>query len=792
MLILYTITIFVSAALLFLVQPMFSRMALPLLGGSPAVWNTALVFYQAALLAGYAYAHASTRWLGVRRQAALHFALLLLPLLVLPIAIPAGWTPPTDTNPSLWLLGLLAVSVGLPFFAVSTSSPLLQKWFAATEHSAAADPYFLYAASNAGSLLALVGYPLLVEPHWRLAEQSRWWAVGYGLLVALTAGCGLWLWKSPRLNSANNAATPVVAGIKNAEGDFFLSPREERVGRESERGEMDEKTASFPQPSPPLGEEREPKHAAAHEADSLPATTGTPSARRRVRWVLLSFVPSSLMVSVTTYLSSDVAAVPLLWVIPLAIYLLTFVLVFARRALVPDALLKRALPIVLVALVLLLAMQATEPIALLMSLHLLAFFTVAMVCHGEIARDRPTTQHLTEFYLWMSVGGVLGGAFNALLAPLIFTTVAEYPVTLVLACLLGIRADSAEVNRRKMFFDFIAPASLGVLTLGLIALVPKLLSPGDSLAAGLIFAPPVLACFFCSQRPLRFGLGLAIILLAGTFHQGEQGRLLHSARSFFGIHRVTVDATGQFHLLVHGKTIHGMQSLEPGRRAEPLTYYHRTGPMGQVFAAYGAELKLPVAVVGLGAGSLASYGQPGQAWTFYEIDPVVERLAKDARYFTYLRDSPANVKVVLGDARLSLTSAPKQSYGLIVLDAYSSDAIPIHLLTREALRLYLDKLAPHGLLAFHISNLHLDLKPVLARLANDAGLACRVQSDTNLSPAEKAEGKRASQWLVMARAPADLARLTADPRWEACPAETSKQAVWTDDYSSILDVFTLR
>ncbi len=737
MLILYTITIFVSAVLLFLVQPMFARMALPLLGGSPAVWNTALVFYQAALLVGYAYAHASTRWLGVRRQAAWHFVLLLVPLIVLPITIPAGWTPPTDSNPSLWLLGLLSVSVGLPFFAVSTSSPLLQKWFAATGNPAAADPYFLYAASNAGSLLALVSYPLVVEPHWRLAEQSRWWAVGYGMLVALMAGCGLWLRQAaPR----SPTSSPTCA------------------------------------PASDLG-----------VAKSVP-----PNSRRRWRWVLLSFVPSSLMVSVTTYLSSDIAAVPLLWVIPLALYLVTFILVFARRTLISDAYLKRALPIVLVALVLLLAMQATEPISLLMALHLLAFFIVAMVCHGELARDRPDPHHLTEFYLWMSVGGVLGGAFNALLAPLIFTTVAEYPLTLVLACLLEIRAGPAETNRRKILFDFAAPALLGLLTIGLILLVPKVLPPGVPLAAGLIFAPPVLACFFCSQRPLRFGLGLAAILLAGTLHQGEQGRSLYSARSFFGIHRVTVDATGQFHMLVHGKTIHGMQSLEPGRRTEPLTYYHPTGPIGQVFAAYGAGLKSPVAVVGLGAGSLASYGHPGQAWTFYEIDPVVERVAKEARYFTFLRDSPAKVEVILGDARLSLLSAPAQGFGLIVLDAYSSDAIPVHLITREALRLYLSKLAPNGLLAFHISNLHLDLKPVLARLGSDARLLCLVQSDTEITQAEKAAGKRASQWLVMAREKSDFALLAADPRWESGPTEVSRQAVWTDDYSSIMDVFTLR
>src|SRR2546422_345949 len=350
----YATTIFVTAALLFLVQPMFARMVLPLLGGWPAVWNTCLVFYQAALLAGYLYAHATTSWLGVRRQAALHVGLVLLPLLLLPIGIPSGWTPPAAASPIPWLLALLAVAVGLPFFVVSTTSPLLQKWFAGTGHPSAGDPYFLYAASNLGSMLGLLGYPVLLEPRLRLAEQSRLWSGGYLLLLVFTLACAVLLWRSP---------VPALA-----------DPSRERL-------------------------------------------TGL-AARRRLRWVLLALVPSSLMLSVTTFISADVEAIPLLWVIPLAIYLLTFVLVFARRPLVPHALMVRVLPIALLALVVVLVKRANQPLLLIMGLHLGAFFVAAMVCHGELARDRPPPAHLTEFYLWLSVGGVLGGGFNALAAPL--------------------------------------------------------------------------------------------------------------------------------------------------------------------------------------------------------------------------------------------------------------------------------------------------------------------------------------------------------------------------------------
>ncbi len=391
MLLLYTIAIFVNASLLFLVQPMFARMVLPLLGGSPAVWNTALVFFQAALLAGYAYAHATSKWLGVKKQAVLHCVLLLIPLFLLPIAVPKGWTPPAETNPIPWLLALLTVSVGLPFFVVSAGSPLLQKWFAATGHKAADDPYFLYAASNLGSMMTLLGYPLFVEPSLHLADQSRLWSYGFGLLILLTFGAAFALWRSK------------ASEVKE--------PQESRI------------------------------------------TGSVPTNKRRWRWVMLAFVPSSLMVSVTTYISTDIAAIPLLWIIPLSLYLLSFIVAFASRPLVPPMAWVRALPIILLPLIVTIAARANHPLMILMPLHLLALFVVAMACHGALAQDRPSTDFLTEFYLWISVGGVLGGAFNALLAPVIFHSVVEYPITLVLACWLGLRAENS-VKDENQSADF--------------------------------------------------------------------------------------------------------------------------------------------------------------------------------------------------------------------------------------------------------------------------------------------------------------------------------------------------
>ncbi len=739
---LFATTIFLGAVLLFLVQPMFARLVLPTLGGAPAVWNTALVFYQAALLGGYAYAHFIARRLRPKAQVIVHVLLLLLGLACLPIRMPMGWTPPVNANPAFWLLELMCVTVGLPFLVVSATSPLLQTWFARTQSAGADDPYFLYGASNLGSLLALVAYPALVEPCLRLSAQGRLWTAAYVALGVAITFCGL---RVRRAGAAPVGIAPAAVGIAVAKPAVVSS-------------------RWVPPP---------------------------PGWRSRGRWMLLAFVPSSLMQGVTTYLSADVVSMPLLWVIPLAIYLLTFTLVFARRPLLPETLMWRALPIVGVSLTVALAMRMTEPLWLLLAVHWVFLFVAAMVCHGELSRGRPASQYLTEFYLWLSVGGVLGGIFNALVAPLIFTSPAEYPLVATLACALAPAAGMFGRRRRDHVLDFALPLVIGAATAALVLIMQerRLLIRTDVL--GLVFGVPALLCFLLSGRPLRFGLSIGAVLLAAQLHHAGQGTLLRAERSFYGIHRVTLDSTGRFHQLFHGNTLHGRQSIEPGREREPLTYYFRDGPIGDLFATFEEPVRRSVAVVGLGSGSLACYAQAGETWTFYELDPVVKRLAEDSRYFTLLRDSTARTDVVLGDARLSLARAAAGQYGLIVLDAYSSDSIPVHLLTREALQLYLNKLAPHGCLVFHISNRHLDLQPVVANLARDAGLLCLVRDEDGISTADEWAGKTPSIWVVMTHAPADAARLAADFKWKSDPGQP-RRPVWTDDYSSLLSVVVWR
>jgi len=394
--------------------------------------------------------------------------------------------------------------------------------------------------------------------------------------------------------------------------------------------------------------------------------------------------------------------------------------------------------------------------------------------------------------------------FNALLAPLVFTTVVEYPLALVLACLFVSPWSVARsqlqrttnhgpqaTDDRRLWPDLAMPLALGALVGGLIlGLRAAGIRPGP-FSYGLSFGIPALICFGFSRRPVRFALGVAAIFAAAALYTSDQGRVLHAERSFFGIHRVLLDTTGRYHVIAHGGTLHGRQSLDPARSREPLSYYYASGPIGQSFASDGAGRRSSVAAVGLGAGSLACYSRPGQQWAFYEIDPSVERIARDPAYFTFLRDCAPDATITLGDARLELAHAPDASYDLMVLDAYSSDSTPIHLITREALALYRAKLAPGGALAFHISNQYLDFKPVLGDLARDAGMIALYQDDLAISPAEQANGKSASQWVIMARSQADLGALAADARWQPLLGRPDA-AVWTDDYSSILSVLRWR
>jgi len=735
---LFGLTLFVSAFLLFLVQPMFARLALPLLGGSPGVWNTALVFYQGVLLLGYAYAHLSlSRW-GAARQRWLHLAVLAAALAALPIRVAEGWTPPTTGSPVGWLLLLLGVSIGLPFFVVSTGAPVLQRWFATVGHRQSADPYFLYAASNAGSLTALIAYPLLFEPFLRLRDQALVWSAGYGVLLVLCAGCAACVRRADEAVAAP-AETAAPAPAEGADDGAGENPEQ----------------AEAPVPTPV-------------------------TARRRLTWVALAAIPASLMAGVNTYISNEVAALPLLWIMPLGLYLLTFILAFSRRRFLPDAWIARALAPLVVGLVLLIAIRASRPLALLLPLHLATFFVVALLCHRRLAADRPGPERLTEFFLWLSVGGVVGGAFNALLAPVAFRTIAEYPLALIAACLLA-RPPDPDAPPLGMRRDLFPAVVVTALAANAVALLPQWV-PSVTGTTPWLWAAPLFLCYLASKRPVRFALCVAGLFAAATLAQNP---VIHRERSFFGAYKVTRSPSGRFHNLTHGNTLHGMQQMVPPSR-KALTYYHPTGPIGRLLADGGRFRS--VAVVGLGAGTLATYARRGQRWTFYEIDPMVKRIAENPRFFTYLSECAVPYNVVLGDARLALRTADPGEYDLIVLDAYSSDAVPIHLLTREALQLYLQKLGPRGILAFHISNRHFELDPVLAALATDLRLWATARYDSPISDAEENEGKSISDWVFLARGPRDLRPWSAEPGW-APPIGRPRFPVWTDDYANALAAF---
>ncbi len=715
----FAVTAFVSAFLLFVIQPMFAKMALPILGGAPSVWNTCLVFFQLALLAGYVYAHAAIARFGARRQIRWHLPLMLLPFLALPVRGPEAAALPTGA-PAAWLFGLLLRHVGLPFFVVASSAPLLQAWFLRTGRPGSANPYVLYAASNAGSLTALLSYPFLIEPRLRLAEQGLWWAIGYGVLILLICGCALAVWRAA-------AAGPEKPALRAA--------------------------------GPPI------------------------SWGRRARWIGLSLIPSSLLLGVTAYISTDLAAIPLLWTIPLALYLLTFMLVFMARPLLPHVLMCRLLPFLVVP-VMALTISRLVGALWMIPLHLLMFFTAAMVCHGELAQDRPSAAHLTEFYVWMAVGGACGGLLTALAAPAVFSSIVEYPLAIALACAAPALRAPDPANRR---LDALLPALLAFLSI-LLALEVRLAGAaytkmGDAIQFGI----PAILCYTFSRRPLRFGLGIGLLFLAGLMNTPPGLKPVHEARSFFGVHRVL--KIGQLHELRHGTTVHGQQSLIPSRRCDPLAYYHRQGPLGDVFEAVWDRLPVPrVAVVGLGTGSTGGYARPGQHWVFYEIDPAVIKTAQDPRYFTFLQHCVPSYEIVPGDARVSLQRAADGAYGLMILDAFSSDAVPLHLMTREALQLYLRKLADGGVLAFHISNRYFDLKPVLAQAAKSVGLWCFIGQQNGLTRAHEAAGMYGSSWLVMVRRPEDAGALRTHPRWRALDP-SPEVPLWTDDFSNLMSVF---
>jgi hypothetical protein len=732
----YGITIFLSAALLFAVQPMFTKMVLPRLGGSPGVWSVAMVFFQALLLAGYAYAHLLTRTLSSRTAVIVQVCVMAAAALTLPLAIRAGWGKPPETGEAFWLLGLFAVSIGLPFFALSANGPLLQAWFARTDHPSAANPYFLYAASNVGSFLALLAYPVLIEPLIRLGDQTKLWTGGFVILIALIAASGAMLWRT-----ANGAS-----------------------GRATAAGE----------------------------------TSAPPSWRDAAIWTALAAVPSGLLVAVTAHISTDVAAVPLLWVIPLALYLLTFVIVFSTRPLIPHSIAVMAQPVIVALLIAVIVLELTSSIALQAGAHILAFFAAAMVCHGELARRRPAPAHLTAFYMWMSFGGMIGGLSAGLIAPHVFSWVAEYPILIVLALLCRPGLALPQGNTRWLWLGAIVIAAIS-----LYALRESSERLGDS--AKLFGTIALLAWLILMwKRPLVSAAIVSFILVANILNNEDATAM--SVRSFFGVHKITETASGNYRVLMHGTTIHGAERITPeepdeeeedanggeqkpaalGGRPKSLTYYWDGSPMAQTIAAARQKNggKTRIAVIGLGSGTLACQAKAGDTLTFYEIDPTVLRIARDRSIFSFVTSCAPDAKVVLGDARLTLADTPDGSYDIIIVDAFSSDAIPIHLLTREAMALYAKKIAPTGIVTMHLSNRHLELASVVAGIADANGLVARL-NDTETEGTDDDKYLFESTVAAVARRDEDFGVLTQSKYWVPLKPDP-KQWVWTDDYSNIV------
>ena len=676
-----------------------------------------MLLFQSILLFGYAYTYASVKLIPERIQPIVHMIFLVLSLIALPIGLAQGWTVPVESQlPVFWLIAFSAMSVGVPFFILSTNAPLIQAWFARTGHKHAEDPYFLYAVSNAGSLIALLSYPFVIEPLFELSEQTSLWSSLYIAFVCVTLICAVLSW---------HQSSP--------------HKKVEKV-----------------------------------EKDIAPVCWGM-----RVKWVFYAFVPSSLLLGVTYYLTTDVAAVPLLWVVPLALYLITFILVFMKHQIITISFVERILPYTVLALlcIFLLSWQTST----LMSVHLIVFFLFAMLCHGRLAQNKPHASHLTEFYLWISIGGVLGGVFNALVAPAVFNGSYEYMITLFLAvlCLPRKTANTKLTLSLDIILPIVAIFLIVINRTPLITAWGTIYIPGD-MASRLSTQVMLLIIFFAlsRKRPLRLALGSVSLLAVFAILPQFSNSFELAKRSFFGTYRLSFEQRDYSYKLWSGNnlSVQGAQTLDPEKNLSTLYFY----PLEDVreMLPQGTFNK-PMASIGLGVGTIACLGGvEGQQLDFYEIDPFVRDIASDTSYFTYLSDCPAASKVIMGDGRKSIEKAADKSYGVIVLDAFSSISVPAHLLSSEAFDIYVSKLQDTGLLMVNMSNIHLNTVPVFKAQLDRLGWVGYQRN-------QKSRNNRRSQWMIMARDKAHLGELVNSPYWESFKEEQVIRP-WTDSYSNIL------
>jgi len=721
---LFAVTVLLSAFLLFVVQPFAGRLLLPELGGVPSAWTACLLFFQAVLLLGYGWGHLLSKIPRREVRVALHVLLLVGATFFLPPQTPELDPSLATEAPTLFALLFLGRTVGLPFFALATTAPVIQSWLAGTDHPAAARPYVLYAASNAGSLGSLIAYPFVIEPLLALSEQGRAFSFGFGALLVAVIGASLLTLRA--------------------------------------RPRTEEKLA----PAPP------------------------PDRATRIRWLLYAMAPSALLTTVTSYLSMDLAPMPLLWIVPLAAYLGTFIVAFARSDRDMPWWMSRAARLLGAALVVATGVHANSPLSLLLCLHLTFFVLVTLVIHRRLARIAPAPAHLTEFYVVMASGGALGTLIAGVLPTMVLPDTWEHAIAIAAACGLtgaGVREgvrESVGVSEGvgpALGADLVRAALVLLVTLAFAFGLPLVGLGTFSLAPLLVFGVPIIAAYRESMQPRRYALCLLAIVIAGTTYSERGTELLRRERDFFGVLRVLDDAGHR--VLLHGTTLHGSQAIADRDRCDPLAYYALEGPLGRAIAArreaFGEGAAREVSAIGLGAGSIACYAREGEHWTFHEISGAVVDIASDPHLFTYLANAQGDIDVQIDDGRVGLMATPRASRSIVLVDAFNSDAVPVHLLTREAIDVYLRALERDGWLLLHVSNRSLDLVRIVAAITAASSLSARVNADAS----EVGGSGAAPTWIVIGRSESVLDGL---PIGDWVPLPLSSLPAWTDELSSLV------
>lgn len=731
------------------------KIFLPLVGGSSSAWNNCMFFFQAMLMAGYLFTHFSATRFGVKKQLFIQFPLMLAVFIFLPFSV--NYTGDIPANPSFWLIGRLFLIAGLPFFAVSAVSPLLQLWFAQTSHKYAKNPFFLFAAANAGSLIALAAYPAFFEPEFNLEKQAQLWSWGFAILFVLVFLCG------------------IIACRSDSE-------------------------------------------------DVIKKACGTqPGFKDIFKWVLFAFVPSSLMLAVTQYITTDLMPMPLFWVIPLMIYLLSFIFSFSHRFSFSSATLRKLSLTAIISFLSFHLFVDVNNFWLGVVVHLLILLLVSWYCHRYIYETRPERGHLTIFYAWVSFGGVLGGLFNSMIAPIIFNEFVEYPIMLVLVCYLADKYGKDQSDNRPAISNRVS-AITGIYIFGMLFFISIVnfvevyynlavyfgfdgqysfvergvyfIDNHTTLIRQILFITLALmpALIMRLKYRVRFApmVAIALILLFGW--KVSRFTIIHRERNFFGVKKVFCEIDQSIRYLAHGSTIHGKQSYQESWIIEPLSYYHRRGPLGDIFdLPVTAKENVNAAIIGLGIGSMAAYSRPGDNFVFFEIDPQIVEIAYNDNIFIYMKHFGDNCRVIVGDGRLKLAEQPEGHFDLIVVDAFSSDSIPLHLLTVEAMELYFNKLNDYGVVAVHVSNRYIDFKPHLKAIARQKNLKFAFISDQDFDRNHPPNfWRRPSEYAVFTKDQGVINYLTriSQGEWQTELDDCDYKA-WTDNHSAIFPLIRI-